>query len=71
MVKDSKISLLWFFMDMIFIWIFNLHKPHAVLSQHMPMAHGKYSVNQMCQQSQEENTLRIIHMLSTFVPILN
>ena len=43
MVKDSKISLLWFFMDMIFIWIFNLHKPHAVLSQHMPMGHGKYS----------------------------
>ena len=43
MVKCSKISLLWFFMDMIFIWIFNLHEPHAVLSQHMPMAHGKYS----------------------------
>lgn len=43
MVKGSKISLLWFFMDMIFIWIFNLHKPQAVLSQHMSMAHGKYS----------------------------
>ena len=43
MVKGSKISLLWFFMDMIFIWIFNLHEPHAVLPQHMPMAHGKYS----------------------------
>ena len=30
-------------MDMIFIRIFNLHEPHAVLSQHMHMAHGKYS----------------------------
>ena len=29
-------------MDTIFIWIFNLHKPQAILSQHMPMAHGKH-----------------------------
>ena len=41
-MKGSKILLLWFFMDMVFIWIFNLYKPHAVLSQHMPMVHEKY-----------------------------
>ena len=71
MVKGSKTSLLWFFMDMIFIWIFNLHKPQAVLSQHMPMAHRKYSSESNVPTEPRGKYSKIIHMLLIFVPILN
>ena len=71
MVKGSKISLLWFFMDMIFILIFNLHKPQAVLSQHMSMAHGKYSSESNVPTEPRGKYSEDCTMLLIFVPILN